>query len=298
MEFDSVIDIPLDRLQVSRMQVRVRDIEKDLDELVDNIRTHGQLEPIVVARVPNSDRYEIITGQRRFLAHQRLGRRTILAGVLRGSVDDATAKALSLSENLIRRDLNPKDLIDACTALYRKYGDAKSVSEELGIPYRRVIANIKYDRLMPALRQLVDSGEVELGTALQVQTAVDGAEDRVDVARLATNLGRVSRAQQRRLLKGASVAELSDIANHGPTDQRRRVVQIVVTLSAAAHGELRMWAKHRGMSQDEAAREIIEGFLAASDPAELDEADDGALPLPMTGGRLVAGNGRGTRRTV
>ena len=82
MEFDSVIEIPLDRLQVSRMQVRVRDIEKDLEDLVDNIRTHGQLEPIVVARIPNTDRYEIITGQRRFLAvYRRAGVPVAVLGV-------------------------------------------------------------------------------------------------------------------------------------------------------------------------------------------------------------------------
>jgi ParB family chromosome partitioning protein len=261
MKIEIVTEIALEQLQVSTAQARVRDVDKDLDELVQNIRTHGQLEAIVVARLPNTDKYEIITGQRRFLAHQRLGRPTILAAILANSVDDATAKALSLSENVVRKDLNRKDVIDACTALYKKYGDAKAVAEELGIAYHRVATNIKYDRLNPELRALVDSGEVEVGTALRVQDAVNGAEERLDVDRIARNVSRLTRAQQRRVLKDASVEELRKLGDSGVTDDSQRVVQIVVTLSSRVHAMLRRWAKNRGSNQDDAASEIIERYL-------------------------------------
>ncbi len=45
----------LDQLVVSKLQVRTREVEKDLDELVENMRVHGQLEPIVVAPIGKSD---------------------------------------------------------------------------------------------------------------------------------------------------------------------------------------------------------------------------------------------------
>src|SRR5262249_41876677 len=154
---EAITELPLGSLEIGTAQARVRDVEKDLDELIANIRIHGQLEPIVVARRP-SGKYEIITGQRRFLAHKHLGRETIYAAILPDSLDESTAKALSVSENLVRTDLNPKDLIDACTSLYRKYGSVKAVAEELGLPWPKVAACVKYERLRPQLRKLVDAG--------------------------------------------------------------------------------------------------------------------------------------------
>src|SRR3981081_2970331 len=110
VRFEAITELPLHKLEISKGQARIRDVEKDLDELVDNLRAHGQLEPIVVARLPGTDRYEIITGQRRFLAHKRLGWTTILAAILPESVDQTTARALSISENVVRPELNPKEL--------------------------------------------------------------------------------------------------------------------------------------------------------------------------------------------
>ncbi len=197
--FEAVRDIPLDCLQVSRAQSRTRDVEKNLDELVQNIRTHGQLEPIVVARIPESDKFEIITGQRRYLAHKRLGRETILAAILPEVVDEATATALSISENLIRVDLNPKDLIDACTSLYRKYGSVKAVAEELGVPYQKVLAYVKYDRLSQPLRQTVDTGDVDMQTALRRSLSSGAlAEDSLRVVQVVVTLSAEVHAQLQR----------------------------------------------------------------------------------------------------
>ena len=70
----TVRDIPLDDLVIGKAQVRKRDVGKDIDELAESIRVVGLLEPIVVAPADKPGKFEIITGQRRFLAHQLLGR--------------------------------------------------------------------------------------------------------------------------------------------------------------------------------------------------------------------------------
>src|SRR2546429_4347369 len=158
MKYQAVTELPLHQLRISGSQARVRDVERDLDELVENLRAHGQLEPILVARVARTDQYEIIAGQRRFLAHQRLGWDTILAAILPDTIDEANARAISISENVVRTNLNPRDLIDACTSLYRKYGSVKAAAAELGIPAQKVATYVKYERLRPKLRHLVDSG--------------------------------------------------------------------------------------------------------------------------------------------
>jgi ParB family chromosome partitioning protein len=276
MQFEAVVEIPLGDLIVGPGQARIRDVEKDLDELVANISVHGQLEPIVVARRPGG-KYEIVTGQRRYLAHKRLGRDTILAGILHGTVDNETAKAMSISENLVRTNLSQKDLIDACTALYRKYGSVRAVSEELGLPSAKVAAYVKYERLCPALRSAVDGGEVDVATALRIEDTIGGVldeRDNIDVESLALNLSRLSRAQQNRVLKDASVEDLRVISSDGMPADQMRVRQIIVTLSNEMHAQLQEWARSRGITQDEAAATILndalEGALTrSSDTAPL-----------------------------
>src|SRR6516225_8742469 len=112
-----VKEIPLADLEIGKGQVRLRDVGKDIDELADSIRKVGLLEPIVVCPADTPGKYEIITGQRRFLAHRELKASTILAAILDDKVSEADAKVLSVTENLVRRELNSKDLIDACVPL-------------------------------------------------------------------------------------------------------------------------------------------------------------------------------------
>jgi ParB family transcriptional regulator, chromosome partitioning protein len=133
-----VKEIPLSDLEIGKGQVRLRDVGKDIDELADSIRKVGLLEPIVVCEGQTPGKFEIITGQRRFLAHHELKKPTILSAILDEKVDEQTAKVLSVTENLVRRDLNSKDLIDACTFLFKRYGSIKAVAEETGLPRDKV----------------------------------------------------------------------------------------------------------------------------------------------------------------
>lgn len=269
IRFRSVEDLPLACLEISSRQARSRAVEDGLEDLVESIRVNNQLEPIVVAPMEDtSDRYEIIIGQRRFLAHQRLNRPTILAAILERSIDDTSAKVLSLTENLIRRDMSQLDLIDVCTALYRKYGSIKAAAEELGLPYHQVRSYVKYERLGPELKVLVDQGNIDVQTALRVEDALkDVAPEGVDIAAVAVQLNGLTRAQQ--------IHRLKSVKQHGSTSGRNGgaptlvpprngdgVRQVVVTLSSADHRQMRAWARNEGMTQDQAAARIISSFLS------------------------------------
>jgi ParB family chromosome partitioning protein len=282
----------LHKLEISKGQARIRDVEKDLDELVDNLRAHGQLEPIVVARLPGTDRYEIITGQRRFLAHKRLGWTTILAAILPESVDQTTARALSISENVVRTELNPKDLIDACTALYRKYGSVRAVSEELGLAVHKVASYVKYERLHPRMRGLVDTGEAEVNLALRVQDALEHVEpeDGIDPVLVTRNLTRMSRAQQTSFLRNASVDDFRSIASSGRPEESLRVTQVIVTLPAPMHKQLQDWARQHGLTQDGAAAQMIVERLLGWEPSS-------PSPPPSSGAGPANGS-QGTRQAA
>ena len=81
-----------DRIRMRRKSVD----EGPLRELASSIEQHGLLQPIVVKEV--GEGYMLVAGQRRFLAHQRLGRETIFATITEGNPDE-----LALIENLQAR---------------------------------------------------------------------------------------------------------------------------------------------------------------------------------------------------
>lgn len=258
-------EIPLEDLVIGKGQVRLSQVGRDISELAESIRKMGLLEPILVCPSDRPGKYEIITGQRRFLAHQELQCRTILAAVLDERVDEPTAKILSITENLVRLDLNRKDLIDACTYLFKKYGSVDIVCEETGLPKAKVKEYIKYDRLKPELKDLVDRGEVDIKTALRAQDAAGAGGDYApeDAIKLAKEMARMSGVQQNKIVKereqepSRPVDEVIESAKTGA-----KVTQIIVTLGANAHRSLQAYAKEEGTSQDDAARALIEEGLA------------------------------------
>lgn len=261
-----VKEIPLEDLVIGLGQVRLRDPGKEISELADSIRKVGLLEPIVVCPADKQGKYEIITGQRRFLAHQELKKKTILAAILDGKVDETTAKVLSVTENLVRRDLNSKDLIDACTSLFKKYGSIKAVCEETGLPYPKVSTYVKYDRLQPELRELVDRGEVDIKGALRAQDAasVTGKYLPEEALKLAKEMASMSGAQRAKLAKTREedptvpVEQAIEEAKTGA-----KITQIIVTLGAVELQSLKNYAKDEGSSQDDAARALITEGLSS-----------------------------------
>ncbi len=234
-------------------------------EVSEAIRKVGLLEPIVVAPAAKAGKYEIITGQRRFLAHQELKKKTILAAILDKKVDETTAKVLSVTENLVRRDLNNKDLIDACTALFKKYGSVKAVCQETGLPHSKVSAYVKYDRLQPEMKKLVDQG-VDLKAALRAQDAasVTGKYDAKEALTLAKEMSTMSGAQGANLAKKRAedptvpVAQAIEEAKTGA-----KITQIIVTLGAIELQSLKNFAKDEGSTQDDAARALITESLSS-----------------------------------
>ena len=259
-------DIPLNQLEIGKSQVRLSDVGKGIDELADSIRKVGLLEPIVVAPKGSNGKYEIILGQRRFLAHQEIGLKTIKAGILSDHVTEIEAKVLSVTENLMRRDLNRKDLIDVCTYLYKQYGTMRDVATETGLPYNKVTEYVKYDRLIPELKQLVDNSEVDLKAALRAQDAssTSGVPDPPETVKLAKGLSGMSSAQQKKVQKELEVdptEPVDTVINRAKGSGR--VLQVVVTLGQQAHTSLQSFANDEGTVLDDAAAQLIEEGLVS-----------------------------------
>jgi len=258
-----VQEIDLDLLDIGTAQVRT-DLTSGIDDLAASIRKQGLIQPIYVARQPNG-RYEILAGQRRFLAHQKLGYRTIRA-IIRDQVDADEKVAISLTENLVRRDNSQKELIDACTKLFKRYGSIKIVAEETGLSPQVVSQYVKYDQLIPELMQKVDNAELDMRVALLAQKAAtqsDGAVDREAAGKYATELAPMSNQQRKKFVEVVSEDPTASLEEKIERGRKQPVLrQVLVTLEDSLHRGLQKYAKDEGLNQDDAAANLIEDGLA------------------------------------
>ncbi len=97
-------EIPIEFIQPGKYQPRTYFADDSIAELSDSIKAQGVIQPIVLRPIAD-DRYEIIAGERRWRAAQLAGIDKIPAVIT--TVDDESALAMSLIENIQREDLNP-----------------------------------------------------------------------------------------------------------------------------------------------------------------------------------------------
>ena len=110
--------IPREELQPNASQPR-KDVG-DLQGLTDSVREKGVLEPLLVRFLPESGKYMIISGERRYLAACAAGLSELPC--IEKDVDDPETLELALIENLQRKDLTPFEEADGVQALAARFG--------------------------------------------------------------------------------------------------------------------------------------------------------------------------------
>lgn len=116
-----IIEIELDKIVPNRFQPR-KIFNEDVSELAESIREHGVLQPITLR--PLGEKYEIIMGERRFRACEKLGLKRIPAMIV--EMNDREAMEVALIENLQRQNLTP---IEEALS-YKRILDAGYVTQE------------------------------------------------------------------------------------------------------------------------------------------------------------------------
>ena len=159
--------IPLDQIRVQKHNVRIHDIDQGIEDLADNIRANGLLQPIAAYYEPEQSKYVILTGQRRLNAYHHLNDRypgggfdRIQCKIIDEPETPEKKKALSLSENITQLSMTNPDLIRAVTDLYNVYGDYEMVRQKFGISKRMVEKYVKMARLPDELQEATKKGEI------------------------------------------------------------------------------------------------------------------------------------------
>ena len=154
------IDIDIKLIDEPEGRVRL-DIDSDsIDELADNIREVGLIQPIVV--VQSGERYEIVAGHRRFLAHKKIGYEKIKAIIKKLSKPEiALSRA---SENLMREDLSPIEVAAIYTDLYNEFQlTCKSIGDKFGVAGMTIKRRMDLLRLPDNLQEAIHNRKISVG---------------------------------------------------------------------------------------------------------------------------------------
>ena len=204
-----IYEIDLNDIKISEHNVRLTGKKTGIDELAESIKKYGLLQPVVLRGSHGNPPYELIVGQRRFLAHRALRKNTIRA-VFSGDLKDVEAKILSLSENMQRVELNHADKAEAITVLYLRYKrDDRRVAQELGLSLRTVRDYIKIEeQATPKAKELLRQRKVKKADVKRVIDAVQGDANKAD--RLLDKIPQLSKYEKSRVVNyGKSHPEAS-----------------------------------------------------------------------------------------
>jgi ParB family chromosome partitioning protein len=165
--------IELLQLKISPHNVRKRGAEDDLGELIASIRSLGVIQPLLVR--PDCGGYEVIAGQRRFLACQALqaeNTETIqVPCALLENADDAVAIEASLAENVARLPMDEIDQYEAFAALTGQGRSIADIASQFGVTELLVKRRLAIAALIPPVLKAYREGSIQPETIQQLTMA-------------------------------------------------------------------------------------------------------------------------------
>jgi len=158
----NIVELPVDELQPNPLQPRGMMNNESLGDLVNSIKEHGVLEPLVVAHTPAG--YQIIAGGRRWKASQLAGL-TKVPVVIRETSQQGMLE-MAIVENVQREDLNPLERAKAFDRLIAEFGlSRKEISQRVAKSIAYVSNTLNLLNLPDALKDALISGMIAEGHA-------------------------------------------------------------------------------------------------------------------------------------
>jgi len=153
--------LPIDLLTRGKYQPRTEFDPVLLQELADSISAQGIIQPIVVRPISGNN-YEILAGERRWRAAQIAGLQDV--SVIINDVDDRSAIAISLIENIQREDLNTLDESEALQRLTDEFKLTHQQAAEAVGRSRVAVSNLlRLLELESGVKDLLRAGRIEMG---------------------------------------------------------------------------------------------------------------------------------------
>lgn len=167
---EQIYELEIDYLQPNPLQPRGLITPESLAELADSIRTHGVLEPIVVAKTPAG--YQIIAGERRWRASKVVGLPKVPV-IIRETSPQGMLE-MAIVENVQRIDLNPLERAQAYKRLMEEFGLTNAeIAERVGKSPSYISNTIRLLSLPDALKDALMSGATTEGHARALSALED-----------------------------------------------------------------------------------------------------------------------------
>ena len=159
----------------NKYQPRKNFDEENLDDLTNSIKERGVIQPIIVRRSASSDsKYEIIAGERRWLAAQRAGLHDIPVVVT--EADDLKSLEFAIVENVQRHDLNPLEEAQGYKRLIDEFSyDQEKVSKFIGKSRSYITNSLRLLNLPSEVLKFVEEKRITAGHA-KILVGLDNAQ--------------------------------------------------------------------------------------------------------------------------
>lgn len=164
---NNIVSVALMNIQPSNYNPRKHFDEASLAELAESIRQQGVLQPIGVRPIVDTDRFEIIFGERRYRAALMAELTEIPAVILH--VSDETAAEMAVTENLQRKDVTPIEEANAYQKLMEsgRY-DVQSLAVQFGKNENYIRTRLKFVSLIPEIAELLEKDEITISVASEI----------------------------------------------------------------------------------------------------------------------------------
>lgn len=188
-----ITNMQIDELQPNPLQPRGAIIPESLNDLVDSIKEHGVLEPLVAAHTPAG--YQIIAGERRWRASKLAGLSEVPV-IIKETTPQGMLE-MALVENVQRTDLNPIDRAKAFERLTLEFGlSTGEISKRISKSPAYVSNTLRMLKLPDALKDGLLTGIITEGHA-RALSAIEETKDMVDAYKvIMRESGSVRRAEE------------------------------------------------------------------------------------------------------
>ena len=173
-------EIDFNKLSVSdlvsnRFQPRKNFDENNLQDLTNSIKERGIIQPIIVRKSPeNISKYEIIAGERRWLAAQKAGLHEV--PVVITDADDLKSLEFAIIENVQRNDLNAIEEAQGYQRLIKEFSyDQEKVAEFIGKSRSHITNSLRLLTLPDAVLKFIETKKITAGHA-KILVGLDNAE--------------------------------------------------------------------------------------------------------------------------
>ena len=211
--------VALDSVVPSPLQPRKNLREESLSELVDSIREHGVIQPLIVREI--NGRFELIAGERRWRACTRLGLPEV--PIIVRPASDRDVLEMALIENLQREDLNAIEEAEAYARLAREFSlKQEEIAQRVG-KNRATVANaIRLLDLTAEVKDLLAGGQLSVGHA-KVLLSLKNADLQTAAATQIIRRGLTVRATEQLVSEASHNGKLpGDPAPNGPAPTAAR----------------------------------------------------------------------------